>query len=74
MHGILFSLCVIIPLLIFLLRGLKQPYLVAYIIARVLAGPHIGQLFTSAGDISAIGELGLMLLMFFLGMEIKRLL
>jgi len=74
MHGLLTSLCVlciIILVLIFLLRRLSQPYLVAYIIAGILAGPYAGRLFTSTDDVSAIGEIGLLLLMFFLGMEVN---
>lgn len=63
-------LCLIILLLIFLLKKLRQPYLAAYILAGVLLGPHVTGVFTNTEQIAQVGELGVLLLMFFLGMEI----
>lgn len=63
-------LCLIILLLIFLLKKLHQPYLAAYILAGVLMGPHVTGVFTNTQQIAQVGELGVLLLMFFLGMEI----
>jgi CPA2 family monovalent cation:H+ antiporter-2 len=74
MHKVLFSvslMSLLILLLIFLLKRLKQPYLVAYILAGVVLGPHMAGIFTDTGTISALGEIGILLLMFFLGMEIN---
>jgi len=59
----------VILLLIFLLKRLRQPYMIAYILAGVLLGPYAGRLFTHAEDIASLGEIGILLLMFFLGME-----
>jgi CPA2 family monovalent cation:H+ antiporter-2 len=73
MHGILWSvsiLCLVILLLVFLLKKLHQPYLLAYILAGVLLGPYSTAVFTNPETIGALGELGVLLLMFFLGMEI----
>lgn len=73
MNHILFSvsmMCLVILLLIFLLKKFNQPYMVAYILAGILIGPFAGKVFTSTGDTASLGEIGILLLMFFLGMEI----
>lgn len=73
MNQILFSvsmMCMVILLLIFFLKKFNQPYMVAYILAGVLIGPFVGQIFTSTSDTTSLGEIGILLLMFFLGMEI----
>jgi len=73
MHDLLFPLivlCLIILLLVPLLKRFHQPYLVAYMLAGILIGPHILAVFKEPGPIEQVGELGIMLLMFFLGMEI----
>ncbi len=74
MHQVISSvsiLCLVILLLIFLFKRLRQPYLVAYIIAGIILGPYAGRLFTAADDIATLGEVGILLLMFFLGIEIE---
>jgi len=74
MHSLLFPvsiLCLVILLLVFLLKRLRQPYMVAYILAGLLLGPHTTGVFNNAGSIGALGEIGILLLMFFLGMEIE---
>jgi CPA2 family monovalent cation:H+ antiporter-2 len=73
MHEMLFSVCLmslLILLLIFLLKRLDQPYLVAYILAGILLGPHMAGVFTDTQTVSGLGEIGILLLMFFLGMDI----
>lgn len=57
------------------LKKLNQPYFVAYIIAGVLLGPHCIKVFSNADTIGVIGELGLLIQMFFIGtkMEIQTL-
>jgi len=55
-----------------LLRWLKQPYVIAYILAGVLMGEHgFGIIITDKEVITAMGEFGLILLLFFIGMEIS---
>jgi CPA2 family monovalent cation:H+ antiporter-2 len=57
--------------MIFLLKKFNQPYLIAYIIAGILLGPYVSGLFTKPDEIEVVGEIGILLLMFFLGMEIN---
>jgi len=64
-------LCLTTTGLIFLLKKLRQPYLIAYIIAGILLGPYVLKVFTETHQIEVIGEIGILLLMFFLGMEIN---
>lgn len=50
-----------------LLKKLHQPYFVAYIIAGILLGPYSIKVFDNSDTISVIGELGLLIQMFFIG-------
>ena len=73
MRSVLFAvsiMCLLILLLIFLLKKLKQPYLVAYIIAGIVLGPYVTGIFSDPENIASLGEVGILLLMFFLGVEI----
>ncbi len=73
MHDILFAvsiMCLLVLLLIFLLKKLNQPYLIAYVVAGIILGPQISGIFSDTENISALGEVGILLLMFFLGVEI----
>lgn len=73
MHDLSFAagiMCVVILLLIVLLKKLNQPYLIAYIIAGVILGPHVTGVFNNPENIASLGEIGILLLMFFLGIEI----
>jgi Kef-type K+ transport system membrane component KefB len=55
----------------FLFHFLKQPLLLAYIAAGVVIGPQMGFGFVSdQQDISVISEIGLILLLFMIGLEI----
>lgn len=63
-------LCLVILLLIALMRRWRQPYLVAYILAGLVLGPGVTGVFAPEGVPTALGELGILLLMFFLGLEI----
>jgi CPA2 family monovalent cation:H+ antiporter-2 len=54
----------------FLLRLFKQPSLVTYIIVGVLVGPFGFGLVTDEALITNLGSFGLILLLFFIGMEI----
>ncbi len=64
-------LCLTTLGMMFILKKLNQPYLIAYIIAGVVLGPHILKVFTQPHQIEIIGEIGILLMMFFLGMEIN---
>ncbi len=74
MNELLWSICILCLTtlgMMFLLKRLNQPYMIAYIIAGIVLGPHISGVFTNPEEIEAIGEIGILLLMFFLGMEIN---
>nr|WP_228377672.1 MULTISPECIES: cation:proton antiporter [Chryseobacterium] len=64
-------LCITTLGMMFLLKKLKQPYLIAYLIAGILLGPYALKLFTRPEEIEMVGEIGILLLMFFVGMEIN---
>lgn len=65
------GLCVIVAaVLAFLANKLKQPALLAYLLAGVLIGPEIGfGLITDHEIIEVISEIGLVLLLFIIGLE-----
>lgn len=67
-------LAVLVIGLSLLLKKLKQPFIVGYILIGVLIGEHgLGLLgTTSDGEtVRRLGELGIVLLLFFIGMEIS---
>jgi len=54
-----------------ILRFFRQPYIIAYILAGILIGKYGFGIITDVESIRAIGEFGLILLLFFIGMEIS---
>lgn len=54
-----------------ILRFFKQPYIIAYILAGILIGKHGFEIVTDEESIRTLGEFGLILLLFFIGMEIS---
>ena len=62
---------IIIVLLGAVLRYFKQPYIIAYILAGVLLGDYGFGIITDQKLITTMGDIGLILLMFFIGMEIS---
>jgi Kef-type K+ transport system membrane component KefB len=58
--------------LAFVSHAARQPLLLAYIVAGVLIGPQMGLgLITSEADIKTISEIGLIILLFMIGLEIN---
>ena len=55
----------------FLIHRLKQPYIVAYMIVGVIIGPHGLALISDQLDLHQIGSIGVLLLLFFIGMEMS---
>lgn len=56
----------------FLLRLIKQPHVIIYIMTGVILGPSVTGIVSTESDmINSLGSLGLMLLLFFIGMEIS---
>jgi len=54
-----------------LMKRLRQPYVVAFIIAGTLIGPQVLGLVTDVDILSNLGALGIVLLLFFVGMEVS---
>ncbi len=70
-----FSKIVILAMLIvvagFIFSLLKQPSIISYILVGILVGPYVFGFITDEVLISDFGSLGLVLLLFFLGMELS---
>lgn len=62
---------IIIVILGGVLRYFKQPFVVAYILAGILLGDFGFQIITDKELITVMGDIGLILLLFFIGMEIS---
>ena len=61
----------VILLLGLLLKKVNQPYIIGYILTGVILGPSGFGLVTEYETAEIIGEFGLIILMFFIGMEIS---
>ncbi|MGE5104034.1 MAG: cation:proton antiporter [Betaproteobacteria bacterium] len=66
------GLCIAVAAaLAFIAHRLKQPLLLAYLLAGVVIGPRIGfGLISDEGDIQTVAEIGLILLLFMIGLEL----
>lgn len=53
------------------LRRFGQPQVVAYLIVGVVLGPHVLDLVSNQAAVSRVGDVGVILLLFFLGMEVS---
>ena len=56
---------------LFVFNWLRQPAIVAYIIAGMIAGPYGLHLITEAHVVEVLGEFGVLMLLFFIGMEVS---
>jgi CPA2 family monovalent cation:H+ antiporter-2 len=54
-----------------LMRRLKQPALVGYILAGVVLGPSVVGLVENRDSVQLLAEMGVLLLLFFVGMELS---
>jgi len=61
----------VVLLLGLVLRSLRQPYVIGYLIAGIVLGPHGFALITDEILLSRLGAIGVMLLLFFIGMEVS---
>ncbi len=64
------GIVVIVLLVAFALRKLNQPHVVAFILGGVLVGPHGLALVEDVDTMSHLGSVGVVLLLFFVGMEV----
>ena len=75
MHGLLedIGIAVIVATIMGIItHRLKQPIILGYLIAGVIIGPEIGrQLITDPENIAVISEIGLILLLFIIGLELN---
>ena len=53
------------------LRRLKQPLIVGYLLAGVALGPHGLDFFSDPAFLNRVGAFGVLLLLFFVGMEVQ---
>lgn len=67
----LVAIGLVVTVLSVLFRQMKLPYIVAYIVAGLVLGPYGLNAIHEKSNIQFFGELGLILLLFFIGMEIK---
>ncbi len=73
--GINLRIYLIIALVIlvfsFLLKQIHQPYIIAYMLSGVVLGPFGLGMFVDIDLVQDVGDIGLIILMFFIGMEIS---
>jgi Kef-type K+ transport system membrane component KefB len=63
---------IVAAVLAFLARRLNQPLILGYILAGAVLGPHVGlHVVTDEHSIELIAEIGLILLLFLIGLEIS---
>jgi monovalent cation:H+ antiporter-2, CPA2 family len=73
-QGLLNNIVMISAIIIavgFVLKLLRQPSVVSYIVVGVLLGPSLLGVVKNISEVSSIGSLGLVLLLFFIGMEMS---
>lgn len=70
LQGLVVMLLVIL-LIGMVMKKLDQPYFVAYILAGIILGPYCTKVLKEADTIAAIGELGLLMQMFFIGTKLE---
>ncbi len=54
-----------------LLRLIHQPYVIGYLIAGVILGPHGFALVQDEATLTRLGSIGVVMLLFFIGMEVS---
>lgn len=69
--NLLLAVCGLIMVLGLLLKRAQQPYIIAYILTGIAVGPWGLKLVEETESAEFLGELGLIILMFFIGMEIS---
>jgi monovalent cation:H+ antiporter-2, CPA2 family len=69
--NLLLIICLVIVFFGLILRRFNQPYIIAYILSGVILGPHGLKIVTDIDVAQNLGEIGLIILMFFIGMEIS---
>lgn len=65
--GILFTIIVVGQFL----HHIKQPYVVGYLITGIILGPHVTGLVSDHATVERFGAMGVLFLLFFVGMEVS---
>ncbi len=69
--GIISGVAILLVIIGFVLKKLKQPYIIGYILIGVLLGQNVLGVVDNPETIQHLGEIGILLLLFFIGMEIS---
>ncbi|SNT13307.1 transporter, CPA2 family [Ekhidna lutea] len=69
--NLLLIISLVIVFLGLILRRFNQPYIIAYILSGVILGPYGLAIVTDTEVAQSLGDIGLIILMFFIGMEIS---
>lgn len=69
--NLLLAISLAIVIIGLILRKFGQPYIIAYILSGVVLGPHGVGMVQDIGFAQRMGDIGLIILMFFIGMEIS---
>jgi CPA2 family monovalent cation:H+ antiporter-2 len=71
-HGYFFELILLLATSVFIVwffKHIKLPPILAYLVTGIIAGPHALALITSPDEVSLVAELGIVFLLFSLGLE-----
>ncbi len=69
--GLISAIALLIVIIGFLLKKVKQPYIIGYIFIGVLFGENALGVVKNPETIHHVGEIGILLLLFFIGLEIS---
>ena len=61
----------VVLIVVILLTRLRQPHVVGYLVTGIILGPHVFGLITDQELVARLGNIGVVLLLFFIGMEIS---
>ena len=61
----------VVLVVVILLTRLRQPHVVGYLLTGIILGPHVFGLITDQELVARLGNIGVVLLLFFIGMEIS---
>ena len=64
------GILLIVLVVAFALRKARQPHVVAFILGGVVVGPHGLSLVDDVATMQSLGSIGVVLLLFFVGMEV----
>ncbi|MDF1698892.1 MAG: cation:proton antiporter, partial [Saprospiraceae bacterium] len=67
----IFLVGILVVVIGYILKRMHQPYLIGYIIIGVCLGKYGFDIFEDEAQIEFLGEIGIILLFFFIGMEIS---